>query len=175
VLPTLSAGALTLRPLDAPTAERLADVVAAPGVREWWGPVSEPGELRDELLNEGRAFAIEIDGELAGWLGFEEENEPGYRHAGLDIVLAPPFQDQGFGPAALRLAATWLTGERGHHRLTIDPARNNARAIAAYRKVGFRPVGVMRRYERGADGGWHDNLLMDVLAEELTEAGSGGA
>jgi len=33
--------------------------------------------------------------------------------------------------------------------------------------VGFRPVGVMRRYERGADGTFHDGLLMDLLAEEL--------
>lgn len=35
--------------------------------------------------------------------------------------------------------------------------------------VGFRPVGVMRRYERGADGDWHDGLLMDLLADELIE------
>jgi aminoglycoside 6'-N-acetyltransferase len=27
---------------------------------------------------------------------------------------------------------------------------------------------VMRRYERGADDSWHDNLLMDLLAEELS-------
>jgi aminoglycoside 6'-N-acetyltransferase len=28
-------------------------------------------------------------------------------------------------------------------------------------------VGVMRQYERGVDGRWHDNLLMDMLADEL--------
>jgi len=28
----------------------------------------------------------------------------------------------------------------------------------------------MRRYERGADGSWHDGLLMDLLREELSEA-----
>jgi aminoglycoside 6'-N-acetyltransferase len=33
--------------------------------------------------------------------------------------------------------------------------------------VGFRPVGVMRRYERGPDGSWHDGLLMDLLPEDL--------
>jgi aminoglycoside 6'-N-acetyltransferase len=26
----------------------------------------------------------------------------------------------------------------------------------------------MRRYERGPDGTWHDGLLMDLLADELT-------
>jgi aminoglycoside 6'-N-acetyltransferase len=33
--------------------------------------------------------------------------------------------------------------------------------------VGFKPVGVMRRYERGQDGTFHDGLLMDMLAGEL--------
>jgi hypothetical protein len=57
--------------------------------------------------------------------------------------------------------------DRGHHRLTIDPAASNARAIAAYAKVGFRPVGIMRQYERGPDGTWHDGLLMELLREDL--------
>jgi aminoglycoside 6'-N-acetyltransferase len=26
---------------------------------------------------------------------------------------------------------------------------------------------VLRRYERGADGAWHDNLLMELIAEDL--------
>ena len=43
----------------------------------------------------------------------------------------------------------------------------NARAIGSYRKVGFRDVGVMRRYERANDGTWRDSLLMDLLDEEL--------
>jgi aminoglycoside 6'-N-acetyltransferase len=49
----------------------------------------------------------------------------------------------------------------------IDPAADSAAAIRCYSKVGFRPVGIMRRYERGSDGTWHDGLLMDLLAEEL--------
>ena len=48
-----------------------------------------------------------------------------------------------------------------------DRSADNAAAIRAYTKVGFRPVGIERRAERGADGAWHDVLLMDLLAEEL--------
>ena len=44
----------------------------------------------------------------------------------------------------------------------------NERAISAYKKVGFKPVGVLRRYEMGPDGTFHDSLLMDLLIEELT-------
>jgi aminoglycoside 6'-N-acetyltransferase len=51
--------------------------------------------------------------------------------------------------------------------LTIDPAAANDRAIRAYEAVGFRRVGIMRAYERGVDGSWHDGVLMDLLVEEL--------
>ena len=54
--------------------------------------------------------------------------------------------------------------------MTIDPAAANTRAIRAYEKIGFRPVGVMRQYERAPDGTWRDGLLMDLLAGELREA-----
>ena len=119
-----------------------------------------PAQRRRGVRRRGR-------GELAGWVGFNEETEPDYRHASLDIALAPPYQDHGLGPEALRTAIGWLAEERGHHRFTIDPALENEHAIRAYSKVGFRPVGTLRRYERGADGEWHDALLMDLLAEEL--------
>ena len=76
-------------------------------------------------------------------------------------------QGLGLGPDAIRAAVRWLVDERGHHRITIDPAADNVAAIRAYERVGFRPVGVMRRYERGADGTWHDGLLMELLADEL--------
>src|SRR5919206_3530695 len=169
VPPTLRGDRLTLRPLRDDDVDRLAEIVAAPGVREWWGPLDGPEDARAELRAYGPAFAIEVDGALAGWLGYAEETDPDYRHAGLDIFLAPEHQGRGLGREALRLAARWLVDARGHHRLTIDPACANERAIRAYAAVGFRPVGVMRRYERGADGRWHDNLLMDLLAEELRD------
>jgi aminoglycoside 6'-N-acetyltransferase len=54
--------------------------------------------------------------------------------------------------------------------LTIDPAAHNLRAIKAYERVGFKPVGLMRMYERGPEGEWHDGLLMDMLAEDLRDA-----
>ena len=166
-VPVIHGDEVTLRPLTEDDVERLAAIVAAPGVREWWGTPDPPEREREGLRNDGSAFGVEVDGQLAGWLGFDEEPEPDYRHASLDIALAPAHQNRGLGPAALRTAIRWLTEERGHHRFTIDPAVENQRAIRAYSKVGFRPVGTMRRAERWADGAWHDSLLMDLLVEEL--------
>jgi aminoglycoside 6'-N-acetyltransferase len=166
-IPVLHGERLTLRPLSGEDLDELAAVVALPGVREWWGSIDDPEGLRDELRNGGAAFGVEVEGALAGWLAVTEELDPDYRQAALDIILAPPYQDRGLGPEALRTAIDWLVRERGHHRFTIDPALANERAIRAYAAVGFRRVGVMRRCERGPDGVWHDGLLMDLLADEL--------
>lgn len=161
--PVLRSERLTLRPVERDDLDALTAIVTTPGVSEWWGSADEP----DDLLQKGSAFVIEVQGETAGWLGVTEERDPDYRYAALDIVLAPPHQDRGLGPEALRTVIGWLVADRGHHRFTIDPALANERAIRAYTAVGFRPVGVLRAYERGPDGTWHDNLLMDLLAGEV--------
>jgi aminoglycoside 6'-N-acetyltransferase len=170
-LPTLRGERVVLRALEAGDADRLADLVIRPEVARWWGSRPHDREHhRDGFAGDAaghEAFAIEVDGELAGWLGVYEEEEPDYRHGGLDIFIDPALHGAGLGPQALRLAARWLIEERGHHRLIIDPAAANVRAIAVYAGLGFRPVGIMRSYERGADGAWHDGLLMDMLAAEL--------
>jgi aminoglycoside 6'-N-acetyltransferase len=157
-VPILESERLRLRPL---AEEDIGPLLEMVDDSEWWGTTDA-----EDLRNGGRAFAIEVDSGLAGWLGFDEEDDPMYRHAGLDITLAPPYQDRGLGTEALRAVIDWLVS-RGHHRFTIDPAAHNARAIRAYEKVGFRPVGRLRKYERGRDGRWHDGLLMDLLAEDL--------
>ncbi|MDX6690577.1 MAG: aminoglycoside 6-N-acetyltransferase [Solirubrobacteraceae bacterium] len=164
VQPTLHTHRLTLRPLEDHDADALVAIIDRPGVREWWGTEN----TCENLLEDQPAFAIDVDGELAGWLGYWEEEDGDYHHASMDIFLAPEFQGGGLGPAALRLVARWLVDERGHHRLTIDPDVRNERAIRAYEAIGFRRVGIMRRYSRGPDWEWHDGLLMDLLAEELT-------
>ena len=157
---------VTLRPVTDADLEPLVTIIREPGVAAWWGESDEPERLRENLGMDGDAWAIETDGELAGWLGFTEETEPEYRSVGLDISLAGRFQGQGLGPDALRTAIRWFAGERGHHRFTIDPNAANEPAIKAYAAVGFKPVGIMRRCEL-VDGEWTDGLLMDLLIEEL--------
>jgi aminoglycoside 6'-N-acetyltransferase len=153
---------VTLRPQEPADLGPLNAIVALPEVRRWWGT--------DPTVDDQDAFTIIVGGEIAGWLGWYEETDPDYRHGGLDIFLDPRLDGQGLGREALWLGARWLIAERGHHRIVIDPSAANERAIAVYASIGFKPVGVLRRYERGPDGTWHDGLLMDLLAEELIPA-----
>jgi aminoglycoside 6'-N-acetyltransferase len=157
-----------LRPMTLDDVPRMAEIQAQPAVAGAWGEPTDQ-ELRDKADGtEGVVpFAIELDGELVGLIEYIEEDDPMYRHAGIDIFLSEHVHGQGLGTDAVRTLARHLIHDRGHHRLTIDPAADNAAAIRAYEKVGFKPVGIMRRYERLPGGDWHDGLLMDLLADEL--------
>jgi aminoglycoside 6'-N-acetyltransferase len=147
---------------------RMAEIQAQPGVARAWGQPTET-ELREKAEGtEGVvAFAIELNGDVVGLIEYHEEDDPMYRHAGIDIFLSEDVQGQGLGTDAVRTLALHLVKDRGHHRLTIDPAADNHAAIRAYEKAGFRRVGVMRQYERLPGGEWHDGLLMDLLADEI--------
>ena len=160
---------MVLRPIRPEDRSRLREILLEPEVARWWGVV-EPDELLDELYDPSAqtTFVIEVEGAVVGSIQYAEETDAPYRHASIDVFLGSAHQGQGLGTDAVRAVARHLFEERGHHRLTIDPALANERAIRAYTRLGFKPVGVMRSYERGPDGSWHDGLLLDLLRDELT-------
>jgi aminoglycoside 6'-N-acetyltransferase len=168
-LPHLSGAHVHLRPAVPADLHRLREILAEPAVRRWWNPAGPDAAATAWLDDDATwTFAIEVGGRVVGSIQCHEEPDPDYRSAGIDLFLSADAQGRGLGPDAIRTLARWLIHERGHHRLTIDPAAANHRAIRAYAKVGFRPVGRLRDHERGPDGTWHDGLLMDLLAGELT-------
>lgn len=165
--PTLQGEQVILRPVDSSHALELRRILATPEVRSRWGdeaassdwPFDDPSEVR---------FAIIVGGEVRGMVQYDEETTLMYRHASIDIFVDPAVHRRGIGRDAVRTVARYLIGVLGHHRIVIDPATDNEAAIRCYESAGFRPVGIMRRYEHDVDGdGWHDGLLMDLLADEL--------
>jgi aminoglycoside 6'-N-acetyltransferase len=156
-----------LRPGRSEDADRLFQIRNEPEVVRWWGSGDIEEEISEEFLEVDDGFVIEADGAVLGAIQYHEENDPMYRHAGIDIFLTESRHGQRLGTEAIRVLARYLFEERGHHRLTIDPAADNTVAIRAYERVGFRRVGIMRKYERGPHGVWHDGLLMDMLQEEF--------
>jgi RimJ/RimL family protein N-acetyltransferase len=160
--------------LVAVTAEHVPDlrrILATPEVWLRWRdeaaspqwPFDDPSVVR---------FTVVLEGVVRGMVQYGEEDEPDYRHASIDLFLDPAVHRSGVGRDTVAALARYLVNDRGHHRLVIDPAADNEPAIRCYAAVGFRPVGIMRRYERDPDGvGWHDGLLMDLLAEDLDQLG----
>ncbi|HZR14503.1 MAG TPA: GNAT family protein [Acidimicrobiia bacterium] len=169
---TLSGALVTLRRATHDDVPDLARLRATPQVHRWWrGGDDMVAAVEADLAEPGSTgYVILHDERVAGWIQWQAEEEPDYRHASIDVYVDPALHGRGIGTDAVRTLARHLFVDHGHHRITIDPAADNVVAIRCYTKVGFRPVGIMREAERGTDGTWHDSLLMDLLAGELTEA-----
>ena len=156
---------VVLRPLDAADAPALREIHTKPPVAAWWGrmaeefPFDEPRSTRFTVLARDRPV---------GLVQFGEEKEPDFRHAWIDLFLDPEVHNQGLGTDTVTTLARHLFEDRGHHRITIDPAADNAAAIRCYQKAGFRPVGLMRAAWRDPDGDWRDVLLMELVAERAS-------
>ncbi|MFF3535839.1 GNAT family N-acetyltransferase [Streptomyces sp. NPDC002466] len=165
----LRGASVFLRPTVREDVPALAAIRATPEVRARWRDGEDlEAEISADLEDSGsHHLTIEHRQRIVGMIQWHAEEEPDYRHAGIDLFLDPAVHGRGLGTDAVRTVARHLVDDHGYHRLVIDPAADNAVAIRCYTKVGFRPVGIMRQYERGADGTWHDGLLMDLLAAEL--------
>jgi RimJ/RimL family protein N-acetyltransferase len=132
--------------------------LAEPHIREWWGePEEELGFIRDmvEGRDTSRPFIIELDGAPVGYIQYwfigHHQNRPWIDEhpwlaelpadaVGVDLSLGDAARlSQGIGSAALSAFARRLLAE-GHRTIVIDPDPDNARAVRAYAKAGFRPV-----------------------------------
>jgi aminoglycoside 6'-N-acetyltransferase len=146
-------GELTLREIEPADAPVIAALLAEPAVKQWWADGDYDAE---------HGWVAEVNGAFAGWVQYEEETYEWYPSVGLDIALTTALHGRGYGRRVLRLVIEHFAA-KGHHRFTIDPNAENERAIRSYRAVGFKPVGVLRAYERNPSGGWNDGLLMDLI------------
>jgi aminoglycoside 6'-N-acetyltransferase len=160
----LHGGHVTLRPVSRADIPSLLAILDEPEVARWWRR-DEWERIDDEKV---ATFTVVVDDEVAGCIQYGEEADPDYRSATVDIFISARLFGRGIGADALRTLIEHLVVDRGHHRLTVDPAAANARAIHVYEKLGFRRVGVLQRYERGEDGVWRDALLMEYGVEPQT-------
>lgn len=130
-----------------------------PHWQEWWGESEgELNQIRDMIAGRDttRPFLFLIDGRPAGYiqywfvghyqnrswtdanpwlLEFPEDT------VGVDLsVGASGDLGKGYGSKALGAFST-LLHKLGHETIIIDPDPENGRAIRAYEKAGFEPIG----------------------------------
>ena len=151
---------IELRPLAPEDGEELRRIHLTAEVSRWWGAM-DPRFPDDEP--ESTRFTIVVDGRVAGMIQYGEEPEPDFRRAWIDLFVDPALHGRGVGTEAVRRVMRLLIDERGHHRITIDPALENGAAIRSYVKAGFRPVGVCHSAWRNPDGEWRDELYMEYV------------
>jgi aminoglycoside 6'-N-acetyltransferase len=179
--PMLEGDLVRLRPVTGADLPALLAILEEPEVARWWrraewervdekDAVTLAIELRTAGAMAGAGGAAAGVGPVAGCIQYSEETDPDYFSAAVDIFVGTAAQGRGVGSDAMRTLLAWLVDVRGHHRVTVDPAAENARAIHVYGGLGFLPVGVLRRYERVEGDVWRDALLMELLAEDFRRA-----
>ncbi|MEI6098049.1 MAG: GNAT family N-acetyltransferase [Alphaproteobacteria bacterium] len=140
--------------------------LAMPHVQDWWvGPAEQLAgvieDLAEPLMDQQIAFA---DARPFGYLQSYPVHAwpPGAPHladfptgtVAIDCFVGPPDMiGQGHGSAMVRLSARHLLG-KGAPEVVIDPDPENARAVRAYRRAGFRDVA------QRADGDGDMTLVM---------------
>ncbi|MFE7001255.1 GNAT family N-acetyltransferase [Streptomyces griseus] len=131
-----------------PTTEDDVDLLArwfgSPDFVEHWGglPLS-----RDEVARKyvGRrrpsveSFLVRVHS-TGTPVGYAQYWHAGAAEGGIDMVLGPQARGRGLGPDAARALLAHLGGRLGWRRVTVDPLRENRRAVRAWQKAGFRQV-----------------------------------
>ncbi len=83
------------------------------------------------------------------------------------------YRGRGYGADALRLILRYAFDELNLYRVGLHVIGDNARAIRAYERAGFRREGVIRGQVH-RDGRRVDGLLMGILGDEWRQAQGGG-
>lgn len=86
---------------------------------------------------------------LGIFIGDEKEREKGYGTEAINLIL-----DYGFNYLNL-------------NNIKLDVIEFNKRAIACYKKCGFKEAGRRRKSEY-VDGKYYDTIMMDILKDEFT-------
>ncbi len=114
------------------------------------------------------SLIIELDGERAGVMDFEERSDV-HRIADLGgLALHPDFRGRGIADEAAHLFQRYLLLELGYHRLQLKCYGFNDRAIRHTERAGYIREGVERRaYLR--HGEWQDAVKFALLREDIDE------
>ena len=111
---------------------------------------------------------IEVDGERAGVMAFDELNEANRIARRGGLAVHPAFRGRGVADEAARMFQRYLLFELGYHRLELACYGFNGRAIRHSERVGFVREGVKRKaYLR--HGEWQDAVLFALLQEDFEE------
>jgi aminoglycoside 6'-N-acetyltransferase len=130
----------------------MAQWLATPAVREWWGnPATELALVTEDLDNvlmdqricslDGTPFGYVQSYLCAAWRAPQFHDQPDDARAMDTCLGVPEMLGKGHGSAMVRLYAEALLAE-GAPAVVIDPDPANIRAIHAYRRAGFRDIAI---------------------------------
>ena len=130
-------------------------------------------------LNDEKQYPciIEYEGKAIGYIQFFEVNRAEYDLSedeysklgcygkivfGIDMFIGEDgYRDKGLGTRALKMLVNSIFSKYEADIILIDPKTINLRAIACYRKAGFKEQFIVSEREE-KDGVKYDNLIMKI-------------
>jgi ribosomal protein S18 acetylase RimI-like enzyme len=120
-------------------------------------------------LIEGRSgpvYVAETDGSVVGYLALQHETHPAVESRNpvqlWQIYVIPEFHGAGIAPDLLAAAREYAR-EHSHEVIWLGVSEHNARAVAFYRKHGFRALGL---HSVGAGDHEHEDLVMSCQVNQ---------
>jgi ribosomal-protein-alanine N-acetyltransferase len=101
-------------------------------------------ELFEEELKRERAryFVGEIDGQVAGYMGYWEAPEEAHI---INLAIAPRFRQKGFGFQMMEYCLRFAYN-KGARLATLEVRESNEAALKLYEKMNFRTVAIRKKY-----------------------------
>jgi len=165
---------ISLRRATADDVDFLSSLYGDDDVDPFLGPrqARDPAALLEEVERSQREpersgrMIIEVDGERAGALAYDQVSEPNrIAHLG-GVAVHPSFRGRRIADEAARQIQRYLLLELGYHRLELMVYGFNERALTHTERSGFVREGVKRRaYLR--HGEWQDAVMFSLLREDV--------
>jgi ribosomal-protein-alanine N-acetyltransferase len=101
-------------------------------------------ELFEEELKRERAryFVGEIDGQVAGYMGYWEAPEEAHI---INLAVAPRFRQKGLGFQMMEYCLRFAY-KKGARLATLEVRESNEAALKLYEKMNFRIVAIRKKY-----------------------------
>ena len=163
---------LKLRPLEREDLRFVHELDNNESVMHYW--FEEPYEAFVELCDlydkhihdqSERRFIVENEHrQRVGLVELVEINHI-HRRAEFQIIISPDHQGQGYASIATRLAMDYAFTVHNLYKLFLVVDVANTRAVAVYKKLGFREEGTLR-HEFFVDGVYRDAYRMAAFQPE---------
>lgn len=123
------------------------------------------------MTQEGGNFAIVLleNDKLIGNCGLMNIDQTN-RKATIGIFIGDKEeQNKGYGTEVIKLLLDYGFNYLNLHNINLGLMEFNKRALACYKKCGFKEYG-RRRKCNFVNGKYYDTIYMDILAEEFKES-----
>lgn len=117
--------------------------------------------LRGIIESEESIFVVaKHDDKIVGNLSFTRGTKFRTKHSGsIGIAMLEEYCGIGLGTELMRILFKW-TDSNGIKRSELQVDSDNYRAIALYKKMGFKEEGLLKKHKYMEDGRYKDSIIM---------------